>query len=72
VQDWDTILNQVIDTTLHQRQRSALNRKMLTKRLDKLQCVDFEAEDGDVAVSMVQAPLRGESQQFDIITMDNV
>jgi signal transduction histidine kinase len=51
---------------------SALNRKMMAKRLEKLNCILLEVDDGDVAVERVQASLRGEIAPFDIITMDNV
>jgi CheY-like chemotaxis protein len=38
---------------------AALNGKMMKQRLEKLKCNSLEVDDGDVAVDMVQASLRG-------------
>lgn len=52
---------------------SELNRKMMRKRFEREGHVCFDAEDGDVAVAMVEAALKSpDSQCFDVITMDNV
>ena len=50
---------------------SALNRKMMVNRLERIGCVTFVADDGDTAVAMVQQTL-GTSEEYDVITMDNV
>jgi CheY-like chemotaxis protein len=51
---------------------SALNRKMMIKRLERHSCTIAEADDGDVALEMVQSSLRGDRPSFDVISMDNV
>ena len=52
---------------------SELNRKMMRKRFEREGHICFDAEDGDVAVAMVEAALKTpEAQSFDVITMDNV
>ena len=50
---------------------SALNRKMMVNRLERLGCSTFVADDGDTAVALVQQTL-GTNEQYDVITMDNV
>ena len=52
---------------------SELNRKMMRKRFEREGHVCFDAEDGDVAVAMVEAALKTpDALKFDVITMDNV
>jgi CheY-like chemotaxis protein len=51
---------------------SALNRKMMISRLNKLKCTITQADDGDDAVRTVESSMRGELPAFDVITMDNV
>jgi hypothetical protein len=51
---------------------SMLNRKMMMNRLEKLKCIMMQADDGDVAVHMVESSMRRELPAFDVITVDNV
>ena len=51
---------------------SALNRKLLVKRLERQGYSVFEAGDGDVAVEFINGALKGENTMIDVITMDDV
>jgi anti-sigma regulatory factor (Ser/Thr protein kinase) len=51
---------------------SAVIRKMMVKRIEKLKCITFEADDGDAAVDMVNASLQGHIPVFDVIAINYV
>ena len=51
---------------------SALNRKLLVKRLERQGYNVYEAGDGDIAVEYINGTISGLNAKVDVITMDDV
>lgn len=78
----------LVDSTVHHTDRAslykklgmrvlvcddvAMNRKMMRRRLEQEGMVVEEADDGDVAVAMIEAVMNGTRERFDVVTLDNV